>query len=151
MKKTTHYKGHRWTNEELILLMQLWDGDEQLGTIVEKLNSTEYAILTQVGRMRKNGIKIRKRRAGNSAGKHGQPWTQGAVEYLIRRREEKATNDEIATELGRSWNAIQGMVYKLRHEEKINVPMRGNGVCRLWDAESLRVVQNQISDFNELK
>ena len=140
MKKTNHYKGHRWTNEELLLLMKLWDGDESLKSIAEKLDSSEYAIAKQVVRMRQQGIKIRKRKSGNKAGRHAQKWTQGEVEYLVRRREEKATNDEISSELGRSWNAIQAMIYKLRHEEKINIPMRGHGVSRLWNAEELRAM-----------
>lgn len=138
MKKTTHYKGHRWTNEELKMLTELWHSkDLTTKQVAEKINVTHYALLHQVRRMRNAGIRLAKRRSGNFAERHNQAWTQGDIEYLVRRRNDKATNEEIAYELGRTWNAVQAMIYTLRKEE-VNVPMRGMGVRRLWDVETVK-------------
>ncbi len=146
MKKTTHFKGHRWTNDEMKLLIELWNNPEvPVKDIAVKLNVTHYAVLHHVGRMRKQGIRLLKRRAGNFAGRHNQTWTQGEVEYLVRRRNEKATNEEIATELGRTWNSVQVMVNKLRSED-VGIAMRGNGVRRLYDVDALKAVSMQMND-----
>lgn len=139
MKKTTHYKGHRWKTEELKSLMIMWANDTPLPEISEKLNVTQVSLLKQIQRMRKNGIPLARRRNGHTTGRKNNNWTQGEVEYLLRRRNEKATSEEIGAELGRSANAVDGMIQKLRKED-VNVAMRGNGVRRLWDAESLKAV-----------
>src|SRR5687768_13181419 len=106
MKKTTHYKGHRWTTEELKILMAMWAAGESLDSITQTVNATQNAILKQVQRMRREGIPLARRKAGHTAGRSNKPWSQGEVEYLIRRRAEKATADEIALELGRSGIAV---------------------------------------------
>lgn len=139
MKKTTHYKGHRWTNDELRLIMKMWAEDVPLTEIAEATNSTTVAILCQVQRMRKNGIPLKRRDKGHVQGRTNTPWTQGEVEYLLRRRRERATSESIAIELNRSANAVDGMIGRLRREG-LTVNMRGKGVRRLWDAESLRVL-----------
>lgn len=144
MKKTNHYKGHRWTNDELKLLMKMWSEDAQLSEISSTLNSSTVSILKQVQRMRKNGIPLAKRKAGHEFGIANRNWTQGEVEYLLRRRNEKASSEEIASEIGRSSNSVDAMIGKLKNEG-VNVQMRGNGVRRLWDSESLKAVSMQNS------
>lgn len=143
MKKTTHYHGHRWTANEIKVLMTLWTADESLAIIAKTLNSSEYAILSQVHRLRKMGIPLKKRKAGNKEGRSSLPWTRGEVEYLIRRRNEKATNEEIGSELGRSWGAVQNMIAILRREG-VDVPMRGMGVRRLWNPEDMKALHGVI-------
>lgn len=146
MKKTEHYKGHRWTNDEMKTLIELWNNPEvPVKDIATKLNVTHYAILHHVGRMRKHGIRLLKRRAGNFAGRHNKSWTQGEIEYLVRRRNEKATNEDIANELGRTWNAVQVMIGKLRSED-LKIAMRGHGVRRLYDVEALKSVSLQLTE-----
>lgn len=139
MKKTTHYKGHRWTDAELTLLMKMWAEDDPLDEIANRLKSTKTACLKQIQRMRKAGVPLHKRRNGHAATVKYKNWTQGETEYLLRRRNDKATSEEIASELGRSPNAVDAMIQKLRKEE-VPVAMRGSGVRRLWDAEWLKVV-----------
>lgn len=137
MKKTTHYKGHRWTNEEIITLMKMWSEKQSLEEICETLNVTQVSLLKQIQKLRKSGVPLERRKKGNKSGNIVRQWTQGEMEYLIRRRNEKATSEEIGSELGRSPNAIDAMIQKLR-KENVYVAMRGNGVRKLWDAEYLR-------------
>lgn len=150
MKTTKHYKGHRWTTDELRTLMQFWANGQELSAIAEKLNVTTYAALKMVNRLRKNGIPLERRTKGHVAGRVNKPWTQGEVEYLVRRRAEMATSDEIATELRRTHQAISGMIAKLR-SENVPVAMRGNGVRRLWNADSLKAVSLQSPEANVIE
>jgi biotin operon repressor len=143
MKKTTHYTGHRWTNGELKTLMKLWADQTPLNEIGKELNQSPASISKQIQKLRKNGIPLERRKNGHISQVVNKSWTQGEVEYLLRRREEKATSLEIATELNRSHHAIQAMILKLR-QEGVNIAMRGNGVRRLWDAESLKAVSIQF-------
>lgn len=145
MEKTTHYKGHRWTNYELKKLMKMWDNDYSLKEIALSLKSSTYAILKQVQKLREAGIPLKKKRSGNFNGNVVKPWTDGETEYLIRRRNEKATASEIGSELNRSPNAIDGMIKKLR-EEGVDVAMRGCGVRRLWDSEKLKVIALKLKN-----
>lgn len=137
MKTTKHYTGHRWTTEEMAKLMQMWAAGESLESIQEALNITQASVLKTVQRLRNNGIPLHRRTKGHKAGRRNQPWTQGDMEYLLRRRIENATCEEIAIELGRTWTAVNCMIQKLRSED-VPVAMRGNGVRRLWNAESLK-------------
>lgn len=137
MKKTKHYTGHRWTTQEIKDLMQLWDKDATLQEIAELLNVTTTAVLKMVLRLRKEGIPLRRRTKGHQAGQSWKPWTQAEVEYLVRRRAEKATCEEIAADLGRSWNAVNCMIGTLR-KEGAPVAMRGMGVRRLWNVDALK-------------
>jgi len=137
MKKTTHYTGHRWTNAELETLMRMWAADATLAEIASALSATEHAISHQVTRMRKNGIPLKRRTSGHMKGRSWQLWTPEEVEYLIRRREAKDTAEQIAADMGRSFLGVQGMIQKLR-KEGVPVPMRGNGVRRLWCPNKLR-------------
>lgn len=142
MKTTSHYKGHRWTNDELKTLMKMWADDSSMDEIVKALNSTHRAILKQVQRMRTNGIPLKRRDNGHRNGVNNTLWTQGEIEYLLRKRNEKATSEEIAINIGRSSNAVDSMIAKLRKED-VNIAMRGNGVRKLWDAEALKAVSLQ--------
>jgi biotin operon repressor len=145
MKKTTHYKGHRWTTDELRQLMLAWAAGDGLYAIADSLNVTLSAVLKMIQKLRKNGIPMQRRHGGHVAGRSYRSWTQGEVEYLIRRREEKATCEEIGVELGRTPNAVHGMIQKLR-QEQVPVAMRGNGVRRLWNADELKAVAVQSPD-----
>lgn len=144
MKTTTHYKGHRWTQEELVALMAMWAEGKSPQEIGVALGSTPFAVAKMVVRLRKNGIPLERRTRGHVAGRGQMLWTQSEVEYLIRRRRERATMDEIAVELGRTFCGVQAMIGKLRREH-VQVPMYGNGVRRLWDANQLRATFLEIT------
>lgn len=143
MKTTTHYKGHRWTDGEIKTLMSMWAQGYPPAEIAEALNATPFAIAKMVVRLRKSGIPLTRRKRGHVAGRSNQPWTQAEVEYLVRRRRERATMDEIATDLGRTPYGVAGMIQKLRGED-VQVPMYGMGVRRLWDPTSLRATFLEI-------
>lgn len=150
MITTKHYTGHRWTTEELKLLMQLWASKEPISSIAEQLKSTTSAVLKMVNKLRKNGVPLERRTKGHIAGRANRLWTQGEVEYLLRRRLEKATADEIAVELGRTINGVTGMIQKLRSEQ-VPIAMRGNGVRKLWDASALKSVLVQSDDLPSIE
>ena len=137
MKETTFYKGHRWTQEEIVAVMALWAEKLSPQEIASRMNSTPFAIAKLVVRLRKLGIPLERRHRGHVAGRSNKPWTQAEIEYLIRRRRERSTLDEISFDLGRTHSAVSAMVGKLRSND-VPVPMYGNGVRRLWDANSLR-------------
>jgi biotin operon repressor len=137
MKKTKYYKGHRWTNEELKKLMKMWADGESVYDISDQLNCGKNAIQKMVVRLRKEGIPLERRRRGHVVGRSNKLWTQAEVEYLLRRRYEKATVEEIGMDLGRTWNAVNAMIQKLRSED-VSVPMMGQGVRRLWNPNTLK-------------
>lgn len=137
MKTTKYQYGHRWTNGEIKQLMALWVDGLTVDEIASALETTRPAISKMIVRLRKNGIPLPRRTKGNIAGRAFKPWTQAEVEYLVRRRYEKATSEEIANELGRTWNAVDAMIGKLRGEG-VAVPMRGQGVRRLWDSDLVK-------------
>ena len=145
MKKTTHYKGHRWTDEELKVLMRMWADDSSMDEMESALGTTRSALLKMVQKLRTNGIPLKRRIKGHVAGRTNNLWTQGEVEYVVRRRQERATADQIGRELGRTPNAVSSMIAKLRSED-VPVAMLGCGVRRLWDADSLRAVAMQYPD-----
>lgn len=150
MKATTHYKGHRWTTEELRNLMTLWAAKEPLSGIATNLNVTTASVLKMVNKLRKNGIPLERRTRGHVAGRSNKLWTQGEVEYLLRRRNEKATADEIAAELGRSIGAVHGMIGKLR-SENVPIAMMGQGMKRLWNADALKGVALQEPEIADIE
>ena len=137
--------GHRWTNDELHRLVQMWSADAALKTIAETLGATTFAINKVVIRLRKAGIPLKKRTRGHVAGRRNKPWTQEEVEYLVRRRAEKSTSEEIATDLDRTVYAVNGMIGKLR-ESNVNVGMLGGGVRKLWDA---KVIALRMHDMDK--
>ncbi|MCK5602481.1 hypothetical protein KAR91_11440 [Candidatus Pacearchaeota archaeon] len=72
MKKTRHYKGHRWTTEELKTLMHMWANQETVEDIAKELNSTRYAISKMVVKLRLEGIPLERRGAGHVHGRSNQ-------------------------------------------------------------------------------
>jgi len=145
MKETKHFTGHRWNDKEIKLLMELWQKDKTTSQIAKALNCSEYAILKQARRLRDLGIPLKKRKAGNKPDNASEKWTKGEIEYLIRRRNEKATNEEIGNELQRSWDAIQAMIYKLRNAG-VSIAMRGNGVSRKYDIEAAKAMALHLNN-----
>jgi biotin operon repressor len=138
MKRTAMNKGHRWSDEELRLLMQLWDEGKTPTEIAIVLGSTDYSISKMVVRLRQQGIPLTRRRKGHQIGERaGKPWTQEEIEFVARRRIDGATNEEIGMSLGRTHHAVAEMVRRLR-EEGVPIAMRGSGVRRLWDPDRLR-------------
>lgn len=137
MKTTKHRHGRRWSTEELKKLMTLWSEDVPLEEIASKLEATSHGILRMVQRLRADGIPLKRRVKRHKPGRSNKPWTQEEIEYLYRRRLAGATVEEIASDLGRTWQAAQNMVYKLR-SEGVPIAMRGQGVRRLWSAEALK-------------
>lgn len=127
------YKGHRWTNEEIKVLMRMWEAGSSVEVISDKLNSTAYAINKMIVKLRSNGIPLSRRDKGNRPGKKGKAWTQPEVEYLVRRRQERATAEEIGAELDRTYCSINAMIQKLRAEE-VKVECFGQGVRRKWSS-----------------
>lgn len=131
---------HRWTDSEMKELMGMWLGGKELDEICSHFDTTSYAINKIIGRMRKEGIPLPRRIKGHRAGRRNQLWTQSEVEYLIRRRKEKATAEDIALELDRSFLAVQGMIQRLRKEE-VKVERLGQGSRKLWNPEMLRATE----------
>jgi biotin operon repressor len=129
--------GHRWSSAELKTLMAMWVDNKSLDVMSKELGVSRFAINKMVTRLRKEGIPLPKRTRGHEAGRRNHPWTQSEVEYLIRRREDKATCEQIAQELDRSFLGVQGMIQNLRKQD-VQVPMLGCGVRKLWNADSLK-------------
>lgn len=129
--------GHRWTDMELRQLIGKWMEGESLDALALHFKCTRHGINKQVLRMRREGIPLPRRAAGHVADRSNKPWTQAEVEFIVRRRNESATAEQMAVELGRSFLSVQGMIAKLR-KEGIAVRMLGSGVRRLWSPESLR-------------
>lgn len=136
MKKTQWYKGHRWTDAELTNLVADWCSGMAIEEIASKFGMTCRGINTQITRMRRNGIPVPRRINGHKAGRSNQPWTQEEIEYLVRRRAERATVEQIGSELDRTFLAVQGMVRTLIREG-VQIPMFGSGVRRLWDPQKV--------------
>ncbi len=133
-------RGHRWTTEETKMLMQMWADEHPLEDIAEKLGVSAKGVSKMITRLRANGVPLKRRTVGHVQGRRNAPWTQSEVEYLFRRRNEKATAEDIARELSRTMYGVQGMILKLR-QEGANVGMLGHGVRRLWDVDALRAVE----------
>lgn len=138
--------GHRWTQTEIKKLMRMWADGEPVPEIAKALKTSRAAISKHVVRLRQNGIPLQRRTRGNFAGRSGRAWTAGEIEFLIRRRDEKATSEEIAIAIGRSWQAVSAMIYKLRCEN-VPIAMRGSGVRRLYDLEALKGVAVQMASI----
>jgi len=124
--------GHRWTNEEIKGLMKMWAADMPVQEIATLLKSTKFAIQKMVTRLRQEGVPLKRRTRGRIAGRKGNPWSQSQIEYLLKRREQRATAEEIADDLGRTVISINAMLQTLR-KEGINVPVFGSGCRRKWN------------------
>lgn len=140
--------GHRWTNEELKKLMAMWHDSASLDDMSIILGVTRFAISKKVTQLRREGIPLLRRTKGHQAGRRNKPWTQSEVEYLIRRRNEQATAEQIASEIDRSFLGVQAMIQTLRKAE-IPVRMLGCGVRRLWSIETLKgqIAGNNLIPF----
>lgn len=66
-----------------------------------------------------------------------KPWTQSEVEYVIRRRNDKISAEQIAEELDRTFLGVQALIQKLRKED-VPIRMLGSGKRRLWDVSALK-------------
>lgn len=132
--KTDH--SNRWTTEQLIKFAALWAADVPIQEIVTEFGCSATAVRRLVVRLRQDGIPLKRRRAGNMAGKHSIPWTQEDVQYLIRRRNEGATGEQISIELNRTFGAIQCMVQAVR-KSGASIKMFGSGRRRLWDVDKI--------------
>lgn len=106
--------------------------------IASLFNSTSFAINKIVVRLRREGIPLKRRTAGHRTGRVNKLWTQEEVEYVIRRRNDRATVEVIAAELGRSFIGVQNLIQKLRKED-VPIQMLGMGVRRLWNVEALKM------------
>lgn len=135
--KLTARNDRRWTQSEITLFIAAWLAGKELDEIAAQFGTTRYAINKLAGRLRRDGVALPRRNAGHRAGRRNKLWTQSEVEFLVRRRNEQATAEQIALELDRSFLAVQGMIQKLRIEG-IDVRKFGQGKRRLWDAETLK-------------
>lgn len=131
--------GHRWTTEELQRFIALWLTPEQTTASIAETLGVSLASVNKVAlRIRQNGVNLPYRRKGHIAGRKNTYWTQEEVEYFMRRRNEGATTEQIATELDRSYQGVQGMIQRLR-KEAVPFKMIGKGKHKLWDAEKLKI------------
>jgi transposase len=128
---------HRWTETEMRELIGMWLSDKPTEDIARHFGVRPRTIYRLAGRIRREGVPLPKRKLGHVAGRHQKPWTQEEVEYIVRRRNERANAQQIAEELDRTHNAVSAMIYKLR-QEGVNVRLIGHGTRRLWDPASLR-------------
>lgn len=129
--------GHKWTETEMRELIGMWLSDVPTAEIASRFGVKTRSIQRLAGRIRAQGIPLPRRNPGNSASRFNKPWTQEEVEYVVRRRNERANAQQIADELDRTHNAVSAMIYKLR-QEGVNVRLIGHGTRRLWNAEALR-------------
>ena len=138
MRETKFHHGHRWTDDKLKELMRLWDEGKTPDEIANSLGSTQNAVSKMVVRLRAQGVPLERRRRGHQVGQRaGKPWTQQEIEFLALRRMDGATSEEIGISLGRTHQAIAAMIAQLR-EREVPIAMRGGGVRRLWNADTLR-------------
>ena len=129
--------GHRWTEAEMRELIGMWLSEKPTEEIAQHFGVTTRSICNVAQRIRRQGVPLPKRSQGHIAGRFNRPWTQEEAEYLVRRRNERASASQIAAELDRTHNGVAGMIARLRGEG-VNVRLLGHGVRRLWNAESLR-------------
>jgi biotin operon repressor len=129
--------GHRWSEAEMRELIGMWLSDRPIEEMALRFGVRPRSIYKIAGRLRRDGVPLPKRKLGHVAGRHQKPWTQEEVEYLVRRRNERANAQQIAEELDRTHNAVSAMISKLR-QEGVNVRLLGHGTRRLWSAERLR-------------
>ena len=130
--------GHRWTNEELTHFTKLWLSKKTSLEVAKELKVSLSAVNKIAVRLRKNGFMLPYRRKGHQAGMNNKLWTQSEVEYLLRRREEGATSEEISSELDRTFYGVLGMLQSLRKHD-INYKRIGSGKRKLWDTEKIQL------------
>ena len=143
MNGTGH--GHRWTTEELKKLMLLWSDGKPLEEIAIELGVSRFGAYKMVLKLREQGIPMPKRERGAAKHKSYRAWSQAELEYLIRRRKDGTTAEEIAIELNRTFLAIQGMISKLRREG-VAVQQYGQGRHALYDMNAVRAKGQEIKE-----
>lgn len=131
-------------------MMAMWAADDSVDDIATALHSSRSAVLKMVQKLRKNGIPLKRRTKGHIAGRSNKPWTQEEITFIIRRRMEKAPVEQIAYDLGRTWNAVNAMIGKMR-SEGVPVPMYGMGVRRLWDVNELKGICETIPHIEQIE
>lgn len=139
MKETAHKKGHRWTGDEIKMMMKMWGQGSSAQEIADFLGVTVFAVQKHVVRLRQAGVPLECRNKGHRIGRHDKLWSQGEIEFLTRRRSELASTEEIAHSLGRTINAVNAMIGVLR-ASGVPIAMRGAGRQRLYDVEALKAV-----------
>ena len=132
-----NHTGHRWTDEELKRLIAMWLSGVGLEEVAGSFGITMSAVTKQVTRMRRNGIPLPHRKRGNKAGRRQRLWTQEEVEYIVRRRRDGITAEQLAIELDRTFYGVQAMVLKLR-KEGVAIRSLGGGRTRLYNVDTLR-------------
>jgi biotin operon repressor len=137
MKQPTN--GHRWTDDELRLLIDGWESNVPANELASCLKVSAHALRKMTVRLRAAGVPLRRRAPGHIATRRNKLWSQSEVEYLLRRRDEGISSETIGSEMGRSFLAVQGMVAKLRRE-RVPVKMLGSGTRRLWNADALKAL-----------
>src|SRR3989442_732689 len=106
--------GHRWTNEELQEYIKLYLSGKDSSEIANHFGVSISAVNKMALRMRKNGVMLPYKKRGHIAGRKNRQWTQEEVEYLVRRRNEGALTEEIASELDRTIYGVQGIICTLK-------------------------------------
>lgn len=129
--------GHRWTNAQVAKLIKLWNDGVPIPDIAKKLDSSPCAIGTMVRRLRHYGIEMEKRTRGHRKGDLNSRWTQKDIDWLLKRRQEGATINQMAEELGRTVHSVAGMTLKLR---KMGAPVgqHNSGITKLWSVEAIK-------------
>ena len=130
--------GRRWTTEMFQELIGMWLRDVPMDEICLHFDITVNGLNKLAQRLRHNGIPLPMRKRGHKAGRRNKPWTQEEVETVVRMRNERASTQEIANTLDRTFYGIQAMILQLRNVEDVPVVSLGEGRRRLWDAERLR-------------
>jgi transposase len=129
---------NHWKESELRELIALCLQGKETREIAEHFKTTSSNISKMITRLRAEGIPIPRRTAGHKANRHNTPWTQEEVEYVVRRRNERATSEQISIELNRTFYGVQGLILKLR-KEGVDIQALGSGQRRLWSVERLQI------------
>ena len=136
--------GNRWDSDGIRNLMRLWSEGISVQSIAKQLKTSSYAISKMVVRLRQNGVPLARRKKGHVSGRSNQLWSQSEVEYLVRRRKDGVTAEQIGIDLGRTTNAVNAMISNLRMKN-VPVGLLGNGCRKLWDSNIL------IAEFGSIQ
>lgn len=128
-----HKHGHKWTDNEIEQLLDLWISDKTKEEIANEMNTTIAALNCFTKRLRKQGVPFPRRKAGHKRGISNRYWTQEDVDYLMRRRMQGISHEQIAKELDKTFLSVQSMTHKIRREG-INFALRfASGQKKLWN------------------
>lgn len=130
---------HRWTNEEMASLIRMWGDNIPQVEIAQTFGVSTPALNKVVTRMRNAGVPLQYRQKGHQAGRVNKLWSQSEVEYLLRRRSERISVNQIAAEMNRTPYGVNGMILRLR-SEGVQVTMLGQGVKKLWNPDMLKAL-----------